>query len=164
MTKKLNDLRDLLQHELKDLYSAEHQLTKALPKMAKAAKDQKLKSAFEEHLKQTENQIKRLERVSSDLDFELKGEDCEAMKGLVKEGDEMIEKKAKDAVHDAGLIAAAQRVEHYEMAGYGTAIRYLQMLKHDEAARILSETLDEEKKTDEKLTKLAEEINSRAMA
>lgn len=163
MATKLNDLRDLLQHELKDLYSAEHQLTKALPKMAKAAKNQKLQSAFEEHLRQTENQIRRLEQVSSELDFDLKGEECEAMKGLVKEGEEMIKQKAVDAVHDAGLIAAAQRVEHYEMAGYGTVIRYLQLLKHDKAAKLMSETLKEEKETDSKLNKMAEEINAEAM-
>ena len=164
MTKKLEGLRDLLQHELKDLYSAENQLTKALPRMAKAAKDEKLKTAFEQHLKETQGQIKRLERLAADLDISIKGEECEAMKGLIKEGEEMIEKKAEDAVHDAGLIAAAQRVEHYEMAGYGTVIRYLQILKHDDAAKLLSETLEEEKKADEKLNKISERINSEAAA
>ncbi len=164
MTSKLNDLKDLLQHELKDLYSAENQLTEALPKMAKAANNSKLKNAFESHLDQTRNQIKRLEKISSDLKVDIKGGTCEAMKGLVKEGEQMIKAKADGDVHDAGLIAAAQRVEHYEIAGYGTAVRYLQMLRMDDAAKLLSETLDEEKETDVKLTKIAEEINVEAMA
>lgn len=164
MTKKMEGLRDLLQHELKDLYSAENQITKALPKMAKAAKDEKLRTAFEHHLEETENQIKRLEKLAADLDISIKGEECEAMKGLIKEGEEMIKKKAVDAVHDAGLIAAAQRVEHYEMAGYGTVIRYLQILKHHDAANLLAETLDEEKEADAKLNKISERINAEAVA
>ena len=163
MAEKLNDLKDLLQYELKDLYSAEKQLSKALPKMAKSAKSKKLRDAFELHLKQTEKQIERLERIASDIDVNIKGEDCEAMKGLVKEGEEMMKEKAADAVHDAGLIAAAQRVEHYEIAGYGTVVRYLEMLNMKDAAKLMSDTLKEEKETDKKLTQIAEEINSAAM-
>lgn len=164
MANKLNDLKDLLQYELKDLYSAENQLAKALPKMAKSARDTKLRNAFESHLEETKHQIDRLEKVASQLKVDIKGEDCEAMKGLVKEGEEMMHEDATDAVHDAGLIAAAQRVEHYEMAGYGTVVRYLQMLNEKDAARLMSETLDEEKEADKKLTKIAEEVNAKAMA
>jgi ferritin-like metal-binding protein YciE len=164
MTSKLKDLKDLLQHELKDLYSAENQLSKALPKMANAAKNEKLRSAFEHHLEETEHQIERLEKVSSELNFDIKGEDCDAMKGLIKEGEEMIKKEAENAVHDAGLIAAAQRVEHYEIAGYGTIVRYLEMLDMKQAAKLMSETLHEEKEADVKLTKIAKMINEEAMA
>ncbi len=164
MAHKLSDLKDLLEHELKDLYSAEKQLTEALPKMAEAANSSKLKDAYKSHLEETKNQIKRLEQVSADLNINLKGEECEAMKGLVKEGEQMIKKKADNSVHDAGLIAAAQRVEHYEMAGYGTVIRYLKMLGSNDAANLLVETLKEEKEADEKLTKIADEINVEAMA
>lgn len=164
MAEKLKDLKDLLEHELKDLYSAENQITKALPKLAKAAKSKKLKDAFELHLEQTKKQIERLTKVAKDIDVDIKGEECDAMKGLVKEGEEMIKQNAEDAVHDAGLIASAQRVEHYEIAGYGTVVRYLQMLNHKDAAKLLSETLKEEKETDKKLSQLAEEINAEAMA
>lgn len=164
MAGKLNDLKDLLQYELKDLYSAENQLSKALPKLAKAAKNKKLRDAFEQHLEITKKQIERLEKISSDNKIDIKGENCEAMKGLVKEGEEMIKEKAEDAVHDAGLIAAAQRVEHYEIAGYGTVVRYLQMLNMKDAARLMSETLKEEKEADKKLSQIAEEINAEAMS
>ncbi len=163
MANKLNDLRDLLQYELKDLYSAENQISKALPKLAKSARSNKLRNAFEKHLEQTGHQIDRLEKVASQLKLDITGEDCDAMKGLVKEGEEMMHEEAADAVHDAGLIAAAQRVEHYEMAGYGTVVRYLQMLNEKDAEKLMSETLNEEKETDKKLTKLAEEINAEAM-
>jgi ferritin-like metal-binding protein YciE len=164
MATKLNDLKDLLQYELKDLYSAENQLSKALPKMAKSARSSKLRDAFEHHLEETRHQIERLEKVASDMKVDIKGEDCDAMKGLVKEGEEMMHEEATDAVHDAGLIAAAQRVEHYEMAGYGTVVRYLQMLNLKDAAKLMSETLDEEKEADKKLTKIAEQVNAKAMA
>lgn len=163
MANKLNDLKDLLEHELKDLYSAENQISKALPKLAKSAKSKKLRDAFEMHLEQTRTQIERLEKVASNLKLDIKGEECDAMKGLVKEGEEMMKEKASDSVHDAGLIASAQRVEHYEMAGYGTVVRYLQMLNEKDSAKLLTETLNEEKETDKKLTKLAEEINAEAM-
>jgi ferritin-like metal-binding protein YciE len=161
---KLENLKDLLEHELQDLYSAEKQLTKALPKMAKSAKNPNLKAAFESHLKQTETQIERLEKVASEIDVEIKGEECKAMKGLIREGSEIMKENADEAVHDAGLIAAAQRVEHYEIAGYGTVVRYLQMMKMTSAAKTLSKTLDEEKETDLKLTEIAEKINVDAMA
>ncbi|MEL7587917.1 MAG: ferritin-like domain-containing protein [Prolixibacteraceae bacterium] len=164
MSGKLEDLKDLLEHELQDLYSAEHQLAEALPKMAKSAKSTTLKSAFESHLKQTQTQIGRLEKVAAEIKVDLKGEECKAMKGLIKEGSDMMKEKADDAVHDAGLIAAAQRVEHYEIAGYGTVVRYLQMLKMDKAAKALSQTLEEEKQTDLKLSEVAEKINAAAMA
>ncbi len=162
---KLENLKDLLEHELQDLYSAEHQLVEALPKMAKSAQSSTLKSAFESHLRQTETHIQRLEKVASQIDIDLKGgEECKAMKGLIKEGSQMMKENAEEAVHDAGLIASAQRVEHYEIAGYGTVVRYLQMLKMDSAAKILTQTLDEEKQTDLKLTEIAEKINVDAMA
>ena len=164
MAGKLKDLKDLLEHEMKDLYSAENQLSKALPKLAKSAKNSKLRTAFENHLKQTATQIERLEKVAKQLKVDLKGEECKAMKGLVKEGEDMMKENATDAVHDAGLIASAQRVEHYEMAGYGTVVLYLQMLNEKDAAKLLTETLNEEKETDKKLTKLAEEINADALA
>jgi len=161
---KLKNLKDLLEHELQDLYSAEKQLAEALPKMAKSAKSTALKAAFESHLKQTETQIERLEKVASEIDVDIEGEECKAMKGLIKEGSDMMKENAEDDVRDAGLIAAAQRVEHYEMAGYGTVVRYLQMMKMTNAAKILSKTLDEEKQTDLKLTEIAEKINVDAMA
>jgi ferritin-like metal-binding protein YciE len=163
MANKLNDLKDLLQYELKDLYSAENQVSKALPKLAKNAKNKKLRTAFEHHLEQTKEQIKRLEQVAKDIKVDIKGEDCEAMKGLVKEGEEMMKEDAADAVLDAGLIAAAQRVEHYEIAGYGTVVRYLEMLNMNNAAKLMQETLKEEKETDKKLSQIAEEINAEAM-
>lgn len=161
---KLENLKDLLEHELQDLYSAEKQLTEALPKMAKSAKSSTLKAAFENHLKQTETHIERLETVASEIAIDIKGEECKAMKGLIREGSEMMKENADEAVHDAGLIAAAQRVEHYEIAGYGTIVRYLQMMKMTSAAKTLSKTLDEEKQTDLKLTEIAEKINVDAMA
>jgi ferritin-like metal-binding protein YciE len=164
MASKLNDLKDLLQHELKDLYSAEKQLSKALPKLAKSANNKKLRTAFENHLEETKHQIERLEQVASEINVDIKGEDCDAMKGLIKEGEEMMKKNAQDAVHDAGLIASAQRVEHYEIAGYGTVVRYLEMLDMKKAAKLMQETLKEEKEADVKLTKIAEEVNADAMA
>jgi ferritin-like metal-binding protein YciE len=163
MGQKLNDLKDLLQYELKDLYSAENQVSKALPKMVKTAKNKKLRTAFEQHLEQTKNQIKRLEKVAKDINVDIRGEDCEAMKGLVKEGEEMMKEQGKDAVLDAGIIAAAQRVEHYEIAGYGTVVRYLEMLNMKDAAKLMEETLMEEKETDKKLSQIAEEVNAEAM-
>ncbi len=160
---KLRSLEDLLHHELKDLYSAETQLVKALPKMAKAATNEDLKSGFEEHLEQTKGHVSRLEEIAKMLDIKLAGHTCKAMKGLIEEGGEMIEEDAEDTVRDAGLIGAAQRVEHYEIAGYGTARCLAETLGHDDVAKILEETLDEEKETDEKLTELAESaINAEA--
>ncbi len=155
---KLNTLQDLFIHELKDLYSAETQLVKALPKMAKAATNEDLKAGFEEHLEQTKGQVDRLDEIAEMLDVKLTGHKCKAMEGLIAEGSDLISEDADDSVRDAGLIGAAQRVEHYEIAGYGTARALAKCLGHDEAAELLGETLDEERATDEKLTELAESV------
>jgi ferritin-like metal-binding protein YciE len=153
-------LDDLFALELKDVYSAETQLLKALPKMAKAASDPDLKAGFEQHLRETENQVKRLEQVAEELDVKLGRHTCEAMKGLVEEGKEIIDLDADEDVRDAGLIAAAQKVEHYEIATYGTLCAWAKQLGHTNAQNLLHETLDEERATDEKLTQLAErEVN-----
>jgi len=162
---KLQTLRDLFVHELKDLYSAENQLVKALPKMAKAASNPELKAGFEEHLEQTRTHVSRLEQIATTVDCKLGGHRCKAMEGLVEEGSELISEDAEATVRDAGLIGAAQRVEHYEIAGYGTARALAECLGYDEAVALLTQTLDEEKATDEKLTDLAEStINAEAMA
>jgi ferritin-like metal-binding protein YciE len=153
---KLQTLEDLFHQELKDLYSAENQLVKALPKMAKAATNEKLKAGFEEHLEQTKGHVERLNQIADKIGAKLAGHKCKAMEGLVEEGAEMIHEDAEDSVRDAGLIGAAQRVEHYEIAGYGTARSLAQKLGHEDIAEILEQTLDEEKETDEKLTELAE--------
>lgn len=153
---KLETLNDLLIDHLKDLYDAEHQITKALPKMAEAASSQQLKSAFQQHLSETENQIRRLEQVFETMGKKATRKTCKAMKGLVEEGEEILKEDADPSVRDAGLIAAAQKVEHYEMAGYGTVRTYARMLGMTEAANLLQQTLDEEGMTDEKLTQLAE--------
>jgi ferritin-like metal-binding protein YciE len=152
---KLNTLADLLHHELKDLYSAENQLVKALPKMAKAATNSKLKAAFQSHLEQTKGQVERLDEIAKLLEKSLTGHKCKAMEGLVEEGADLIAEDADENVRDAGLIGAAQRVEHYEIAGYGTARTLAEQLGHDEIAELLEETLDEEKETNESLTELA---------
>jgi ferritin-like metal-binding protein YciE len=160
---KLVNLKDLLEHELKDLYSAEKQLTEALPKMAQKANSENLKNAFEEHLNETQNQCQRLEEIAGILNMDIEGEKCKAMEGLIKEGKEFMEMKASPEVMDAGLIAEAQRVEHYEIAGYGTACTYAKMLGMEDVLAILKETLKEEKGADEKLTELAmESINEKA--
>ena len=153
---KLKTLEDLLHHELKDLYSAETQLLKALPKMAEAAENDDLRAAFEEHLQQTQGHVERLEEAGEILGKKLTGHTCKAMKGLIEEGEDLIAEDADPSVKDAGLIGAAQRVEHYEIAGYGTARTLAAQLGQDEIAELLEETLDEEKETDEKLTELAE--------
>ncbi len=152
----MKKLQDLFEHQLKDLYSAESQLIKALPKMAEAASDSKLKKAFEDHLKETENQLKRLEEICKELDIKPTGEKCKAMEGLIKEAESFIKEDADKEVKDAGLIAEAQRVEHYEISGYGTATRYAKELGHDKIAEKLHKTLEEEYGADEKLNKMAE--------
>jgi ferritin-like metal-binding protein YciE len=160
---KLNTLDDLLLHELKDLYSAESQLLKALPKMAKAATNSDLKAGFEQHLDETKGQVERLDQISEMLEKKLTGHKCKAMEGLVEEGSDLISEDAEDSVRDAGLIGAAQRVEHYEIAGYGTAACLARQLGHQEIAELLEETLEEEKATDAKLSELAEStINAEA--
>lgn len=153
---KLNSLHELLVDELKDLYSAENQLLKALPKMAKAASHADLKAAFESHLEETEGQVKRLETIFETLEGSPKGKKCKAMEGLIEEGSEVIEAAGDESVKDAALICAAQKVEHYEMAGYGCARTFAQLLGLDEIADLLQETLDEEGNADKKLTELAE--------
>ena len=153
---KLKTLQDLFIHELKDLYSAETQLVKALPKMAKAATHEDLKAGFEEHLEQTKGHVERLEQIAEMCECKLTGHKCLAMEGLIKEGGELISEDAEEHVRDAGLIGAAQRVEHYEIAAYGTARALANCLGHTEAAELLGETLEEERATDEKLTELAE--------
>ena len=160
---ELETLRDLYVHELKDLYSAEQQLIKALPKMQKAARNRSLASAFNQHLEQTKRQAKRLEQILKRHDESTRAPKCEGMEGLISEGDKMASEEAQDDVRDAGLIASAQRVEHYEIAGYGCARTYAELLGLSDVAKLLQKTLDEEKATDEKLTKLADsKINIRA--
>jgi ferritin-like metal-binding protein YciE len=154
----LDSLHDLFVNELKDLYSAENQLLKALPKMAKAASASELKAAFEEHLEVTRGHVQRLETVFEGLGASPKGKKCKAMEGLVEEGKEVIEEEGKHAVRDAALIGAAQRVEHYEMAGYGCVRTFAKLLGFDDAAALLQATLDEEGEADKKLTELAETV------
>ena len=152
---KLETLKDLYIHELKDLYSAEKQIIKALPKMAKAATNKQLAAGFQEHLEQTKEHVARLEKILANHDESTRGPKCEGMEGLLKEGEEMIEEDAEEEVRDAGLIAAAQRVEHYEMAGYGCARTYAELLEDRDGTQLLQTTLNEESDTDKKLTKLA---------
>lgn len=163
MANNMNSLKDLFIHEIKDLYSAETQLTDALPKMAEKATDDKLKNAFQSHLEETKKQKERLEKISQMLDIDIKGETCQAMEGLIREGKEALEMKGDDEVRDAALIGAAQRVEHYEMAGYGTARNYAKRLGFGDAASLLEETLNEEKSADSKLNDIAvSRVNERA--
>jgi ferritin-like metal-binding protein YciE len=160
----IDSLEKLFVHELKDLYSAENQILEALPKMAKKASSPDLRKAFESHRRQTEEQVKRLEQIFDSLEYQPGGHKCRGMEGLIEEGEEVMEDAEDDATRDAGMIAAAQRVEHYEIAGYGTARTYARLLGNDEAARLLQQTLDEEGETDKKLTMLAESgINRDAM-
>ena len=160
---KLESLENLFVHELKDLLSAEKQLVKALPKMAKGAASDALRAAIEEHLEQTKGQVERLEKVFSIIDKPPRAEHCKGMEGLIEEGSDLLEEDGDNAVKDAALIGAAQKVEHYEISGYGTARTLAELLGLDEAVKLLQETLDEEKETDEKLTELAmSEINPAA--
>jgi len=158
----INSLRDLLVDELRDLHNAESQLVKALPKMAKAASHDELKEGFQEHLEQTREHVDRLDRCFKILGQKAKGKTCHAMKGLVEESNEAIKEDAPDSIRDAKLIGAAQRVEHYEIAAYGTARAFAQTLGETKVADLLQETLDEEGETDKKLTALAEIINEEA--
>ena len=159
---KITTLEEAYVEQLRDLYSAENQLIKALPKMAKAANNPELKAGFEEHLEQTKEHASRLEEIFEELDERPTGKKCQAMAGLVEEGSEAISEKATPAVKDAILIAAAQRVEHYEMAGYGTVKAFAQALGHEDHVKLLDETLEEEAETDEKLTELSQSINQEA--
>ncbi|MEA2603869.1 MAG: hypothetical protein QOF89_4861 [Acidobacteriota bacterium] len=161
---KLESLKDLYVEQLKDLYSAENQLVEALPKLAEKATAPDLRKGFKDHLRQTEQHVKRLERIFKDLKVSPDGKECEGMKGLVKEGEEMMKMKGEPAALDAGLIAAAQRVEHYEIAGYGTVRTYAELLEKDEHVSLLEQTLREEEETDERLTELAESyVNEEAL-
>ncbi|MGH7508522.1 MAG: ferritin-like domain-containing protein [Gemmatimonadales bacterium] len=155
---KLKSLDDLLVHELQDIYHAEGQITKALPKMIKAASNPELQAAFEEHLEQTEGQIERLDQVFKLLGLPAKGKKCEGMAGLIEEGKKMMEENAEPAVMDAALIAAAQKVEHYEIAAYGCLCTYAEMLGYEQVHELLGQNLDEEETTDEKLSVLAENV------
>ena len=155
-------LKELYVDELKDLYSAENQLVKALPKMAKAASSDELRQGFEKHLQQTRGHVQRLEKIFQALGESPKGKSCKGMQGLIEEGSEATEEDYEGSVMDAALIGAAQRVEHYEIAGYGTVRSMAETLGEDNHVSLLEETLEEEKETDEKLTELAEQINSRA--
>jgi ferritin-like metal-binding protein YciE len=155
---KLNTLQKLYTDELRDLYNAENQLLKALPKMAKAASSEELKGAFEKHLEQTKGHVKRLEQVFQELDEKPKGKTCHAMKGLIEEGSEILEEDGETSVRDAGMIVAAQKVEHYEIAGYGSVRTFAHLLGQNKAAELLQATLDEESETNQLLNRLAEGV------
>jgi ferritin-like metal-binding protein YciE len=157
-----NQLKELYVDELRDIYNAENQLIKALPKMAKAAASEELRAGFEEHLEQTKGHAQRLEQIFTALGEKPSGKKCKGMEGLIEEGKEMMEEDLEDEARDAGLISAAQRVEHYEIAAYGCVRTYAKILGEDEAASLLQQTLEEEKETNEKLTELAEKINVEA--
>jgi len=154
----LDSLHDLYVDELKDLYNAENQLLKALPRMAKAAAHPELKAAFTEHLEVTRGQVERLDRIFKELGEKPTGKKCKAMEGLIEEGKDLLEEEAAPSVLDAALIAAAQRVEHYEMAGYGCVRTFARLLGYTDAEQLLQETLDEEGEADHKLTELAESV------
>jgi ferritin-like metal-binding protein YciE len=156
------DLKELYIDELKDIYSAETQLVKALPKMAEAANSEELRTGFEEHLEQTKEHVQRLEQIFSELGEKPTGKKCKGMEGLVSEGAEVIGEDYEGELMDAALIAAAQRVEHYEIAAYGTVRTFAEILGEDDAVQLLELTLGEEKDTDQKLTSLAGEINVQA--
>ena len=155
----VESLNELLVEQLRDLYDAENQLIKALPKMAEGANSDELRQGFEEHLEQTKEHAQRIETIFEQLGEKAKGKKCKAMEGLIKEGGEVLDEDMNEDVKDAAIIAAAQRVEHYEIAGYGTARTFANLLGEDEAASLLEQTLEEEKETDAKLTQLAEGIN-----
>ncbi len=158
------NLHELFVDELKDIYDAEKQLTKALPKMARAADSAELRASFEEHLEITRMQVNRLEEVFKSLGMAARGKTCEGMKGLIEEGREMMEELEKGPTLDAALISAAQKVEHYEIASYGTLATFAEIMGHQDAKDLLGQTLDEEKEADEKLTQVAGQINFEAEA
>jgi ferritin-like metal-binding protein YciE len=161
---EIDSLKKLFTDTMKDLFSAETQISKALPKMSKAATSMDLKRGFDEHLEQTRMQTERLKQISDQLGIKLSGKKCVGIEGIIQEGDEVINETLPERVRDAGLIAAAQKVEHYEMATYGSARTYAHLLGYTDAAKLLQQTLDEEGATDKKLTQLAEShINREAM-
>lgn len=153
---KLGNLNDLFLTELKDIYSAESMILKSLPKLAKAAASPKLQEAFKEHLEETKNQVERLNQIFTNLGVPPKSKKCEGMEGIIAEAEEFLDAQGDPAVKDAALIACAQKVEHYEICGYGTCRTFAQFLGDQQSAELLQQTLDEEKKTDKLLTKLAE--------
>jgi ferritin-like metal-binding protein YciE len=155
---KLDTLEKLYVDELRDIYNAENQLLKALPKMAKGSSSPDLKSGFEKHLRQTETHVQRLDQIFAELDESPKGKTCRAMKGLIEEGSEILKEEGEESVLDAGIIVAAQKVEHYEMAAYGSARTFARLLGQDKAAELLQTTLDEESETNESLNQLAENM------
>jgi ferritin-like metal-binding protein YciE len=157
MAEEMNPVQEMFVDQLKDLYSAENQILKALPKMAKKATNEQLRVAFERHLEETRNHVARLEQIAETMDISLRGKKCKGMEGLIEEGKEAME-EFEDDVLDAAMIGAAQKVEHYEIAGYGTARTHANMLGLTKAARLLQQTLDEEGRTDKKLTDLAERV------
>ena len=157
MAEERHPLHDLFEDQIKDLYSAENQIIKALPKMAKNATNPQLRTAFERHLEETRNQVTRLEQIAEELDFSPMGKKCAGMEGLLEEGKEVMQEFDEDTL-DAGMIGAAQKVEHYEIAAYGTARAHAEMLGYTRAARLLQQTLDEEGRTDKKLSQLAESV------
>jgi ferritin-like metal-binding protein YciE len=157
MTEERHPLHELFEDQIKDLYSAENQILKALPKMAKNSTNAQLRSAFERHLEETRGHVARLEQIAEELDFTPKGKKCKGAEGLIEEGKEVMDEFEGETL-DAGLIGAAQRVEHYEIAGYGTARTHAELLGYKKAARLLQQTLDEEERTDKKLTQIAESV------
>jgi ferritin-like metal-binding protein YciE len=160
---KLTSLANLYVHELKDIYSAEKQITKALPKMIKAAESEELKASFEEHLEVTQEQISRLEEILERMGEKPTGPKCQGMEGLLKESDEFLKEEAEPPVLDAGIIVGAQKVEHYEIAAYGSLCTFAQMLEKEDDLELLTKSLEEEKETDSKLTEIAEStINQEA--
>lgn len=161
---KIETLRELFVDELQDLHSAEQQITKALPKLVKAAHNPSLKQAFEHHLEETKNHVTRLEQILHRMNESPKGKTCDGMKGILKEGEDRVSDSKEAEVLDAGIISAAQRVEHYEIASYGSARTYAELLGDQEAVRLLSETLQEEKNADVKLNQIARTVNVQAKA
>jgi ferritin-like metal-binding protein YciE len=159
---KVESIEDLFLDELKDLYSAEKQITKALPKLVKAASTEELSAAFDSHLQETKGHVERLEEIFQKLGKKGTGKTCEGMKGVLEEGSEVIQEIEKGPVRDAGLISAAQRVEHYEIAGYGSVRSFAELLGKTDIVELLEQTLDEEKAADEKLTKISESVNQEA--
>jgi len=163
-TMKMKTLEDLFHHELKDLYSAEKQILKALPKMIKSCTSDDLRAALENHREETEEQVKRLDQIFEHLNLPTRGPKCKAMEGLIEEGKEMLEEDMEDQVRDAAIIAACQRVEHYEIAGYGCARTFAEMCGQTNAVELLQQTLNEEKGADEKLNSIAmEHVNLEAV-
>jgi ferritin-like metal-binding protein YciE len=159
MTMSVENLEELFVHELKDILDGERQITKALPKMAKATESEELKAAFEEHLRVTEEQIGRLETIFESMDKAARGKHCPGIEGIIKEGSETIKENDTGPALDAALIAGAQKVEHYEIASYGTLVEWAKILGKDDAVELLQQTLAEEKETDETLTTIASELN-----